>query len=146
MELLEPKIESYSERTYIEEKLLNSNNHKKLKILEEDITSFEDSFITLNVANLFMDYTIYCKNKFSEQRVLFLPNSILKKFSQSSVSTLEKIIELSLNQRLESFHSIVLVHQDKFKMDSYSLIVAANIQNFRSPTNVKSFPCIILAK
>lgn len=45
----------YSEQCYIEQKLIANNNHKSIKITEEDITMFEDGQITKNTMNLFIE-------------------------------------------------------------------------------------------
>lgn len=47
--------EKYPEALYIESKLLNFSNYKKLKIDENDLLNFEDDIITLNVANIYLE-------------------------------------------------------------------------------------------
>jgi len=40
---------------YIQHRFLATENYKKLKITEDDLTRFEDEIITLNAANLYLE-------------------------------------------------------------------------------------------
>ena len=46
---------NHPEYLYIQQRLLENQNFKKLKIMEEDLTLFEDGVINANCANVFLE-------------------------------------------------------------------------------------------